>query len=416
MFQPVSSDRPAFPAGSVAIGIAAMTLLLSVSTARTWQMGKEIRRDIRSQIEVLSTAERVAHYGDVLELSVKAVVQGDDEAAALRYRAIQPQLRRSLVDLRGTVRIKENIATARDIDSADLALIAMEYQALALVERGKVDEARAIINSRRYHHLLDAYREGIKGIEQRARMFVEATEHAIRWHLRVILALSLASFILIALAWLLLVRPARSWGQQLEVARAQAENAARQLSFQKAELKMLNRMLFDQARIDPLTKLHTRLKLAEDLEVISARVARYSERYCAILCDVDYFKQYNDSHGHPAGDEVLRKVAGALADTCRTGDHMYRYGGEEFLIIMPCTSQEGARQGAERYRAAIEALGIAHEDSPFGKVTMSVGMAILRVGSQTGAAAWLEQADSALYRAKRAGRNRVEATLDFALV
>lgn len=407
--QPPSSDRPAFPVKSVAIGIAVMTLLLSVSTTLTWQMGKEIRRAIQAQISVLSTAERVAHYGDILELSIKAVVSTGDDAAAHRYRTIQPQLRRKLNDLRGAVQVQENVSAVREVDDADLALIAMEYQALALADQGKITEARAIINSRKYDHLADVYRQGLRGIEQRARLFVDTTENDLRWYLRIILALSFASFILIALAWLLLVRPARTWGQQLEAARARAENAARQLAFQKAELKMLNRMLFDQARIDPLTKLNTRLKLAEDLELVSARVSRYGERYYAVMCDVDYFKQYNDHYGHVAGDEVLRRVANALFETCRGGDRVYRYGGEEFLIIMPCDSPEDAKAGAERHRAAVEALQIPHEGSTFEIVTISMGLAGLGIGGREAAAAWLEEADAALYRAKRAGRNRIDA-------
>jgi diguanylate cyclase (GGDEF)-like protein len=401
------AEPHAFPLRRVTFGIGAMILLLSILTVLTWRIGHQIRSTMQSQIEVLTTSERLAHYGDVLELSIKSVVAHGDQSAARRYRAVQPELRRTLNKLRNTVQLDQNRAAARQMNRIDLALIAREYQALELVNEGKIDAARALINSEQYDHLVGAYRQGIEGIEERSRAYVQSTQEELRWYLRATLVLSLAAFLLIGLAWFLLVRPARSWGRQLNAARARAEEAARRLTEQKAELKLLNRKLFDQARIDPLTKLNTRLRLSEDLQVLAARIERYSERYCAVMCDVDHFKAYNDTYGHPAGDEVLRKVAGALAESCRGGDQVYRYGGEEFLIIMPGDSLEGAGRGAERHRAAIEALQIPHSGSPLGIVTVSMGLAVIESGGPEAVEAWLEEADAALYRAKRAGRNRV---------
>src|SRR5687768_6471645 len=114
-----------------------MILLLSASTALTWKMGKEIHGAIESQIAILSTTERVGHYGDVLELSIKAVVANGDVSAAKRYRTMQPQLRQMLNDLRGAVRVRENITAVRHVDQADLAMIAMEYRALDLAGQGR---------------------------------------------------------------------------------------------------------------------------------------------------------------------------------------------------------------------------------------------------------------------------------------
>ncbi len=181
----------------------------------------------------------------------------------------------------------------------------------------------------------------------------------------------------------------------------------RQLAVQQSELELLNRKLFDQARIDPLTQLGSRLKLAEDLEVLSARVERYSERYCAVMCDVDHFKLFNDTYGHLAGDEVLRRVASTLAKGCRGGDQAYRYGGEEFLLVLPAQSLDGGHRSAERLRVAVEALNIPHSASPSKRVTVSMGVAMLAAGRGKSAVAGVEHADAALYRAKRLGRNRV---------
>jgi two-component system chemotaxis response regulator CheY len=181
----------------------------------------------------------------------------------------------------------------------------------------------------------------------------------------------------------------------------------RRLEAQQSELELLNKELFAQARIDPLTQLAGRRKLAEDLEIVSSRVERYGEHYCAVMCDIDYFKLYNDTYGHPAGDQVLQSVARALANGCRVGDQLYRYGGEEFLLILPNQSLDRGHMSAERLRNAVEALDIPHGASPAERVTISMGLAILSAIPEKAVTKWLEEADAALYRAKGAGRNRV---------
>jgi PleD family two-component response regulator len=109
-----------------------------------------------------------------------------------------------------------------------------------------------------------------------------------------------------------------------------------------ADLAHYRKMLAQQARTDPLTGLHNRLKLSEDLERLHARSVRYAEDYCVAMCDVDNFKSYNDIYGHQAGDLALRAVAAALAGLGRTSDGVYRFGGEEFLLVLPNQSQLGA--------------------------------------------------------------------------
>jgi two-component system cell cycle response regulator len=181
----------------------------------------------------------------------------------------------------------------------------------------------------------------------------------------------------------------------------------RQLAGQKAELERLNRRLFEESRQDPLICLGNRLRLREDLEVLRGRVERYSHNYSAVLCDVDFFKPYNDHYGHPAGDEVLRKVANTIADHLRSGDTAYRYGGEEFLIILPEQTLESAVSTADRLRQAVEDLRIPHEKNPPGVVTISTGVAALSAGESKSTDDLLKEADEALYRAKESGRNRV---------
>ena len=123
------------------------------------------------------------------------------------------------------------------------------------------------------------------------------------------------------------------------------------------------------------------------------------------MVDVDHFKTYNDTHGHTAGDEVLRKVAATIERSVRTSDVVYRYGGEEFSMLLPGASPEEAAHVAERVRAAVEAEEFpGQEMQPGGRLTISVGVATLATGSGDDIR---ERADQALYRAKESGRNQV---------
>jgi len=182
----------------------------------------------------------------------------------------------------------------------------------------------------------------------------------------------------------------------------------RQLSQQSVELERLNRQLFEQSREDALTKLGNRLKLDEDLKIISTKVDRYGHAYSAVMCDVDFFKAYNDSKGHLAGDDVLRAVARTLLKMCRSDDQLYRFGGEEFLVLLPEQSLESGILVAERCRRAIEEMALPHGANPDGGVvTISAGVASLTQTETKSMQAWLNEADAALYRAKHSGRNRV---------
>ena len=181
----------------------------------------------------------------------------------------------------------------------------------------------------------------------------------------------------------------------------------RQLEAQNTELENLNIELGKQARQDSLTGLSNRLRMREDLEALELRVQRYGHSYCAILCDIDEFKLYNDHYGHLAGDDVLKKVGAVIASVFRTSDTAYRYGGEEFLIMLPEQSLETAAIAAERLRHSVEELAIPHEPRGAGAVvTVSAGLAELSPGEQD-VASLLRRADDALYKAKARGKNRV---------
>jgi len=151
-------------------------------------------------------------------------------------------------------------------------------------------------------------------------------------------------------------------------------------------------------RHDALTGLGNRRFMNEVLERDLYNVARYQGTLSLLLLDIDYFKHFNDTYGHVEGDQLLAKVAAILRDVVRSGDLPIRYGGEEFVVVLPQTTLQAAGRAAERIRAAVE------KHSP---VTVSIGVATVCVGP-CDAATLIEAADQALYRAKQAGRNRVE--------
>jgi diguanylate cyclase (GGDEF)-like protein len=182
----------------------------------------------------------------------------------------------------------------------------------------------------------------------------------------------------------------------------------RRLERQQAELEVLNDELTAIARRDPLTGLGNRRALEEDIDSLEARATRYGHRYCMALVDVDHFKSYNDSHGHQAGDHILRAVTAELTAQARGGDALYRYGGDEFLCIFPEQSLANGALAVERMRVGVEGLAIAHAGNARGVLTLSAGLAMLDAGYARPASDVLEAADVALYRAKQLGRNRVE--------
>lgn len=175
------------------------------------------------------------------------------------------------------------------------------------------------------------------------------------------------------------------------------------------QLEEANRLLRGQAMQDPLTGLANRRHFDEMLGNEFRRVQRLQLPLGLLMLDIDHFKAFNDTYGHPAGDACINAVAGAIDSVLRRpGDLAGRYGGEEFAVLLPGTDCAGAEAMAERVRGAVEAIARPHAGSPLEFVTISVGAAaIMPPVGFVGPAAFLEAADAALYEAKRGGRNRV---------
>lgn len=177
-----------------------------------------------------------------------------------------------------------------------------------------------------------------------------------------------------------------------------------------AELARVHHELEETSRLDPLTGAGNRTRLREDLRSMRARMGRLGHSHGLVAIDLDYFKRINDEFGHLAGDAVLKTVVSVIKDTIRAEDAVYRFGGEEFLVLLRLNSREDLATAAERIRRAVVDARIAHPQNGEAKVvTVSLG-AVLLTPADLGASEdeWFAKADAALYRAKANGRDRVE--------
>lgn len=199
-------------------------------------------------------------------------------------------------------------------------------------------------------------------------------------------------------------RPGTFEWHDLDLFRAVAEHVA--VALENARLYHKTKM---QAITDGLTGLYNHRFFREHLEVEMERADRYSHNLSLIILDIDNFKHYNDSYGHPQGDELLKELADLLQKCVRESDLACRYGGEEFALILPETNKEAATALAERLRKDIQDHPFPHKETqPLGAVTVSIGVAASPVDAKD-MEKLIKKADDALYRAKTTGRNRVVA-------
>ncbi len=173
------------------------------------------------------------------------------------------------------------------------------------------------------------------------------------------------------------------------------------------QLETSNIKLQQLSSLDALTQVGNRYLFNTILEKEWRRLQRSEEEIALLLCDVDFFKGFNDNYGHPAGDRCLKQMADAMARVVkRPTDLVARYGGEEFAIILSQTSQAGAIYIAKNLQKEIEKLGIPHSVSNTGYVTLSIGIVVYQPDRHSSPAALIQAADIALYQAKEKGRNQ----------
>lgn len=176
------------------------------------------------------------------------------------------------------------------------------------------------------------------------------------------------------------------------------------------ELKIQRDLLRELSMIDTLTRIPNRRRMDELFQLEWKRGQRTRTPVSLIMIDIDHFKLYNDTYGHPAGDECLRLVARELSDSMRrSGDFVARYGGEEFVVLLPGNDLAGASNVAETMRQGVRRLELEHKNSPVAKVvTISLGVASVLPDAFSDPDSLLKAADDALYVAKKNGRDRVE--------
>jgi diguanylate cyclase (GGDEF)-like protein len=183
------------------------------------------------------------------------------------------------------------------------------------------------------------------------------------------------------------------------------ETVAERLALALANVK-LREALRHQAIRDPLTGLFNRRYMQETLDREISRALRFNHPLSVIFLDLDHFKRFNDTHGHDAGDTLLRELGSLLRHNLRAEDIVCRYGGEEIVIILPDAGLTATQQRAESLRSEISHMSVKHYGQTLGTITASMGIAAVPGHGTTGEVV-IRAADQALYQAKQAGRDRV---------
>ena len=203
--------------------------------------------------------------------------------------------------------------------------------------------------------------------------------------------------------------------QDVNVINAQTQKLEKQLEETSETIAELNTNLENariESRTDALTNIGNRKSFDEKITNFTNLSNPINESFCLIICDIDFFKKFNDAYGHQIGDQVLKVVAHVLKTTTEKYGTAYRYGGEEFVILIPSVKLNDAKILTECIRQAISKKSIKNKKTgeDFGKITMSFGIAEYRNGEIS--EALVQRADQALYLAKENGRNRVQLETD----
>jgi len=207
-----------------------------------------------------------------------------------------------------------------------------------------------------------------------------------------------------------LIKPVDPFAVQTRLVAAERVTALhRQVVDFRDQLEQANIELLERSLTDPLTGLGNRRRMEQDLDAVHARALRSGRTFAVALFDIDHFKLYNDHYGHQAGDEALRTIASCLRGSARSGESVYRYGGEEFLVLLPDCTPDDALDAAERICRSATDLAMPHGFRPSEPplVTVSGGVSAWALAPSESVTELLHDADEALYRAKSAGRNRV---------
>lgn len=331
--------------------------------------------------EVAAREDRRADALALWELALPEFQSGDDQPQLLEsYRVMIPLLRAQGDSERALDIAIESLGLQEQISGLDM------NRRVAVME-----SAYRAQESERQIDLLQ------RDLEIQALKLKQ--EELARW----LATFGVFSLLLIAALLALRYRESRRLSRQLSEANAELESSRSALAEANAELEHRAEALAHAASIDPLTGIANRRAFVDRYESHWANaISRHSPLSIALI-DVDHFKRINDSAGHAVGDAVLCALAATLQGLLRAGTLLARWGGEEFVVLLPGATPEAAAGAAERLRAAVEAM---HSDE-LPRVTISIGVASLSGRSRLRPEGLFDEADAALYAAKTAGRNRV---------
>ena len=405
VLSPITSANGAVARGRlIAIGLLALFLILAFIGAL------RISRQLTGQLQRFLTAARRIGDGD---FSTKVPVEGDDEFAALgrEFNKMSRELEQRLAELdREQSRLRESIQRIGATFAAKLDRFALlEIGTQTVVDAVGADCGRATVQTSAGGDLLECARVGeVDDAEQAiaaAETYVRSSGKAAAATHGGVSALAApipraADEPGIPQGILAVARSGSPFGiEELELAGSLARQTG--LSLENVEL---HDEVKRQAVTDELTGLFNHGRFQQVIAAETAAAQRFGQPLGLLMLDVDDFKRVNDTYGHPQGDLVLRRIAQVLRDASREIDEPARYGGEEMIVALPQTDLDGAEVIAERVRSAVEALELPRLDGGGTlHVTVSCGVAASAVASKE---ALIAAADDALYRAKRAGKNR----------
>ncbi len=337
-------------------------------------------------------------YGDNLFTSEREISAHPERVAAFRGASMRGwEYAMSHPD--ETIRILQQYGTSRTAEHLRFEYETMRELLLPdLIEIGHM-------NAGRWKNIADTYvqlGQLNRDYSLEGMLYEEATPPPVE-RLKRVLGATLAMFLAAGAAILLLW----SFNRRLNKQKMIIQEYNVRLQAQLAENMALQAKLREEAIRDPLTGLFNRRYLEETLDRELSRATRERSPLSLAVLDIDHFKLLNDTHGHAAGDVMLRSLAALLRDQTRAEDVVCRYGGEEFVVVLPATSLAHAMQRMGQLRSAVESLSVRHEQLVL-QATISIGVAAFPDHGRT-SRQLLQAADIALYEAKHGGRNRVTA-------
>ncbi|PJA32361.1 MAG: hypothetical protein CO187_04385 [Zetaproteobacteria bacterium CG_4_9_14_3_um_filter_53_7] len=320
------------------------------------------------------------HLDEVLTMSARLAVLTGDSKWEDRYVDYEPKLDTAI---KSALQLT-NGSGVSETDLANQKLVNMEVKALKLLNQGKSNEAKLILFSKEYSAEKEKYASGMKKLEKNIEANSSADINARdRDHFKDIV-FGVAAIVLLSLVWLFIV--------------IYTKKVLKQNSELFKEVELL-------AATDSLTGLMNRRSFIERAEKEYSRAIRYERSFAILMIDIDKFKNINDQHGHDIGDTVLKAVSKQLSSSLRQVDIVSRWGGEEFIALLPETWSEQAATVADKIRTSVGSLMIEGNDGKLVSVSLSAGVAAS--SDKISLEEVIRRADNALYSAKNAGRNTV---------